>query len=43
MIYTLIILAVCAVLVISMYNSLVMAKQLTKEAWSTEDKQLKRR
>lgn len=43
MIYTLIILVVCAVLVISMYNSLVMAKQRTKEAWSTVETQLKRR
>lgn len=43
MIYTLIILAVLAVLIISMYNSLVMAKQRTKEAWSTMETQLKRR
>lgn len=43
MIYTLVILVVLVVLTISIYNGLVMAKQRTKEAWSTIETQLKRR
>lgn len=43
MIYTLIILVVFVVLIVSMYNALVMARQRTKEAWSTMETQLKRR
>lgn len=43
MIYLLIFLVILAVLCISLYNSLVMAKQRVKEAWSTTQTQLKRR
>lgn len=43
MIYLLVLLVVIAVLGISMYNALVMAKQRVKEAWSTIETQLKRR
>lgn len=43
MIYALIALVVVIVLAISMYNSLVIARQRTHEAWSTIETQLKRR
>lgn len=43
MIYLLIILVVLAVLCVSLYNALIMARQRVKEAWSTIDTQLKRR
>ena len=43
MIWTLVILAVLVLYIISVYNGLVVARQRVKEAWSTIDTQLKRR
>ena len=43
MIVTITILAVLILYVVSVYNSLVVARQRVKEAWSTIDTQLKRR
>ena len=43
MIWTIVILAVLVLYIISVYNSLVVARQRVKEAWSTIDTQLKRR
>ncbi len=43
MIWTLVILAVLALYIVSVYNGLVVARQRVKEAWSTIDTQLKRR
>ena len=43
MIIALIVLAVLALYIISVYNGLVVARQRVKEAWSTIDTQLKRR
>ena len=43
MIWTLVILVVLALYIISVYNGLIVARQRVKEAWSTIDTQLKRR